>query len=159
MEVRMENNKELPEKLRTEAPICQTGSLKGSSFFFSMLTLDPITLFYHDLREASRGQLDNPLDDVADWAAKVPAKGLRRIGTITPTPTLASGSEGTQRSSAMATSLVSSRSASGGKVGVRSTASGLSDANEEHSKEPEDVSKGKRKGRASSSVRWLILFS
>ena len=53
MEVHMENNKKLPKKLQTEALICQTSLLKGSSLFFRILPFNPITLFYHNIREAS----------------------------------------------------------------------------------------------------------
>jgi hypothetical protein len=123
-----------------------------------MLTLDRITLFYHDLREASRARSDDPLDDVADWAAKVPTKGLGRTRTSTaPTPSLAGASERTQ-SSTVAKS--SNNSIVRGNVGVRVAEGGEGKAgglDEADRKESEEACGGgnvpaKRKGRDSSSV-------
>jgi hypothetical protein len=119
-----------------------------------MLTLDRITLFYHDLREASRAQLDDPLDDVADWAAKVPTKEPGRIRTTASTPSLAGISERT-RSSTVAKS--SNTSTFRGNVSVRIA------GNEDGLSEDEEAREGgnipaKRKGRNSSSVSWKPFF-
>jgi hypothetical protein len=133
-----------------------------------MLTLDRITLFYHDLREASRAPSDDPLDDVADWAAKVPTRELGTTRTTAPTPSLAGASERTLSSTVAKSSNCST---SRGNIGIRTDTGGegkvdgLSEYDEADRKESEEACGGtggvptKRKGGNSSSVSWNTFFS
>jgi hypothetical protein len=83
-----------------------------------MLTLDRTTLFYHNLREASRAP-SNTRQEVAGWAAKIApqTQSKSRVRRSATTPSLAGNSQRTGSSSAVTKS--SGRSALGGNVGVK----------------------------------------
>lgn len=121
-----------------------------------MLTLDRITLFYHDLREASRAQSDDSHDDLVDWVAKVaPAQGNTRAGTSSRSRTSRS-----KRARSPITTVSRSRSALGGDVGVKGAENsegetgGVSDYDETRGEECEEACNSPVKGkvRVSSSV-------
>jgi hypothetical protein len=126
-----------------------------------MLTLDRITLFYHDLREASRAQSDDSLDDVADWAANVAPTSkqgkTRRAGATSRSHAASARSKRTRSST---TTVSCNRSALGGNIGVKVTedsegeTGGLSDHDETRGEECEEARNSPVKGnvRVSSSV-------
>lgn len=151
-------NKGLPGKLQGKAPNGQ-GLSHVSAILSAMLTLDRITLFYHDLREASQVQSDEPNDNVADWAATIPTKDLRTTKTTAASRSLIGSSERTQSSTAAASS--SGRSAVGGNVSLKPAKYGKGEAGGHSDNDEEDMGQTttKRKSRNSSSVSHGTIFS
>ena len=123
-----------------------------------MLTLNPITLFYHSLREASRAINANTENELADWAERVvsnkSAKSKSGIRSIS-TPSLAGKSQRTEPSTIPAPS---SRSALSSRVGVKvvhdgNNNGGLSDHEEIKGEECKVARNSPVKmGRATSTV-------
>ena len=139
-----------------------------------MLTLDRITLFYHDLREearAAQGDSD-PDEHVTNWAAKVAvastpgkaqSKGKGKARASCTTASLARSSKHTESSAV----ILSNRSTLDSNVGVKvvgedyGETGGLSDHDETRGEEYEEARNSPVKGkvRLSSSVSWPIVFS
>lgn len=132
-----------------------------------MLTLDRITLFYHDLRLAS--QSNEPRDDLAEWAAEIPTirqGATKSIAPPGPPPSRSDRSKSKHARSLTAVATSSNRSVHstlGGYVGVKAAdgegeTGSISNHEETDGEEHVDSeankrrTAGKRKGRALSDV-------